>query len=74
MAEPAYVFKAFEAGADGVLIASCHPGDSLHSRHQGPAALPLLRATGQFGIEPERVRLEWIAASEPAKLVRWSTR
>src|SRR5512142_3020033 len=73
MADPAYVFKAFEAGADGVLIAGCHPGDCHYTAGNLKAQrrFPLLRALlEQFGVEPERVRLEWIAASEPQKLVR----
>ncbi len=73
MADPAYVFKAFASGADGVLIAGCHPGDCHYTAGnlKGQRRFPLLRALlEQFGVEPERVRLEWIAASEPAKLVR----
>lgn len=73
MADPAYVFKAFAAGADGVLIAGCHPGDCHYTAGNLKAQrrFPLLQALlAQFGVEPERVRLEWIAASEPGKLVR----
>jgi len=73
MADPAYVFKAFASGADGVLIAGCHPGDCHYTAGNLKAQrrfLLLRSLLAQFGVEPERVRLEWIAASEPGKLVR----
>lgn len=71
MADPAYVFKAFASGADGVLIAGCHPGDCHYTSGNLKAQrrFSLLKTLlNQFGVEPERVRLEWIAASEPNKL------
>lgn len=72
MADPAYVLKALSAGADGVLIAGCHPGDCHYTAGNLKAQrrFPLLKKLlAQFGVEEERVRLEWIAASEPARLV-----
>jgi len=70
--EPAFVLQAFREGADGVLIAGCHPGDChyvdgnlrAHARH----AL-LLRALEQAGLEPERLQLLWAGASEAERLV-----
>jgi F420-non-reducing hydrogenase iron-sulfur subunit len=65
--DPTFVLKAFAAGADGVLIAGCHPGD-CHYQNGNMKTLrriPLLkRMLDQMGIEPERVRLEWVSASE----------
>jgi F420-non-reducing hydrogenase iron-sulfur subunit len=62
-----FVLKAFEAGADGVLIGGCHPGD-CHYQEGNYKALRrmrlLKRVLAQFGVEDERVRLEWISASE----------
>jgi F420-non-reducing hydrogenase iron-sulfur subunit len=65
--DPTFVVKALADGADGVLIAGCHPGDCHY--HEGNyktlRRFPLLTTlVEQFGIEPERVRLEWISASE----------
>ena len=59
--------KAFEQGADGVLICGCHPGDCHYQDGNKKTArrLPLLKKMlAQFGIEDERVRLEWVSASE----------
>ena len=66
-ADPAFILKAFEMGADGVLIGGCHPGDchymegNYKTLRRNALLKPLL---AQLGIEPERVRLEWISASE----------
>ena len=65
--EPALVLKAFTAGADGVLVLGCHPGDCHYTEGNYKAArrIPLLKKMlEQFGIENERVRLDWVSASE----------
>ena len=66
------IFKAFAAGADGVLVAGCHPGDchymkgNLIARRRITGIKPLLEA---IGLGAERLRLEWISASEGGKVV-----
>jgi F420-non-reducing hydrogenase iron-sulfur subunit len=70
--EPTFILKAFEAGADGVLVLGCHPGDCHYAEGNYKAArrIPLLkRMLEQFGIEDERVRLDWVSASEGASFV-----
>jgi len=65
--DPTFVLKAFQQGADGVLICGCHPGDChYHDGNKKTARrMPLLKKMlNQFGIEDERVRLEWVSASE----------
>lgn len=65
--DPTFILKAFEQGADGVLICGCHPGDCHYSTGNYKAArrIPLLKKMlSQFGIEDGRVRLEWVSASE----------
>jgi F420-non-reducing hydrogenase iron-sulfur subunit len=65
--DPTFVLKAFQQGADGVLICGCHPGDCHYQDGNKKTArrMPLLKKMlGQFGIEEERVRLEWVSASE----------
>ncbi len=69
--DPQFVLAAFRDGADGVLIGGCHPGD-CHYQEGNYNALrrfellkPMLR---DFGIEEERVRLEWISAAEGDKV------
>jgi F420-non-reducing hydrogenase iron-sulfur subunit len=65
--DPVLVLKAFQQGADGVLLAGCHPGDCHYQSGNMKTLrrIPLLkRMLAQFGLEPERLRLEWISASE----------
>jgi len=65
--DPTFVVKAFAEGADGVLIAGCHPGDCHYEKgnYKAMRRYPmLLNLLDQFGIERERVRLEWVSASE----------
>jgi len=65
--EPTFVLKAFRQGADGVLICGCHPGD-CHYQEGNYRCLRrfhlLQKYIKQMGIEPERLKLEWISASE----------
>lgn len=79
MVHPNLVIDALTKGADGVLICGCHPGDchylegNLKAENRKEAIELLLE---DFGIEPERFRLEWISASEGprfAELVREMT-
>lgn len=65
--DPSFVMKAFQAGADGVLVCGCHPGDCHYSEGNYKAArrVPLLKKMlAQLGVEEERVRLEWVSAAE----------
>ncbi len=65
--DPTFVIKALTAGADGVLICGCHPGDChyVEGNYKTMRRYPLLkRMLRDFGIEEERVRLEWVSASE----------
>jgi F420-non-reducing hydrogenase iron-sulfur subunit len=72
--DPTFVIKALADGADGVLIAGCHPPSDCHYQSGNIKAMrryPLLmRTLEQFGIERERVRLEWISASEGLKFAQ----
>ena len=65
--DPTFVLKAFDAGTDGVLICGCHPGDCHYAEGNYKTArrISLLKKMlSQLGIEDERVRLEWVSASE----------
>lgn len=65
--DPMFIVKAFQMGADGVLIAGCHPGDchytegNYHLRRRFALLRPFL---DYLGIEEGRLRLEWVSASE----------
>jgi F420-non-reducing hydrogenase iron-sulfur subunit len=66
------VLKAFALGADGVLVCGCYPGDchyqkgNLSARRRVTGWKPFLEA---LGIGGDRLRLEWISASEGPKVV-----
>jgi F420-non-reducing hydrogenase iron-sulfur subunit len=65
--DPAFVLEAFRSGADGVLVAGCHPGDCHYISGNFKAyrrILMLKKLLEQFGLESERLRLEWVSASE----------
>jgi F420-non-reducing hydrogenase iron-sulfur subunit len=69
--DPQMVLWAFRNGADGVLIGGCHPGDCHYQEGNYKAmrrTTLLKKMLGQFGVEPERLRLEWISASEGERL------
>jgi F420-non-reducing hydrogenase iron-sulfur subunit len=64
---PTFVLKAFREGADGVLICGCHPGDCHY--HEGNYKCLrrfhlLQKYVSQLGMDKDRIRLEWISASE----------
>ena len=67
MVHPNLVIESLTKGADGVIICGCHPGDchylegNLITEKRAEAIYLLLE---DFGLEPERFRLEWISASE----------
>lgn len=71
--DPTFVVKAFQLGADGVLISGCHPGD-CHYQEGNYKALRrvhlLHRVLAGFGIDPQRLRLVWVSASEGE---RWAS-
>ncbi len=71
--EPEFIIKAFKSGADGVLILGCHPGD-CHYKEGNYKALRrfhlLRKVLNQFGIEDERLKLDWVSASEAEKFVK----
>jgi F420-non-reducing hydrogenase iron-sulfur subunit len=68
--DPTFILKAFSRGVDGVLIGGCHPGDChyMEGNYKAQRRIHLLRKMlSDFGIEPERLRLEWVSASEGAR-------
>ena len=69
--DPAFILEALKDGADGVLVAGCHLPSDCHYLSGNFKALRrvtlLKKVLQEFGIEPERVRLEWVSASEGDK-------
>jgi F420-non-reducing hydrogenase iron-sulfur subunit len=70
---PAFVLKALELGADGVLVSGCHFAD-CHYLFGAKRAAEQFEKTAALvkllGIEPARVRFEQISAAEAAIFVR----
>ena len=69
--EPTLIIKAFCEGADGVLIAGCHPGECHYADGNIKAlrrVVLLKKLLAQFGIEPDRLVIAWVAASEGVAL------
>jgi coenzyme F420-reducing hydrogenase delta subunit len=68
--DPEWIMEAFRLGADGVMVAGCHPGDchyiggNYRTRRRVAMLRSLLR---QFGLDPERLHLAWISAGEAEK-------
>ena len=68
--DPAFVLKAFELGADGVIVAGCHPADCHYINGNEKAAMRgdfLSSFLEDAGVEAQRFRIEWIAGSEGQK-------
>ena len=65
--DPVIIMRAFREGADGVLVAGCHPGD-CHYTEGNYYARRRFAVVHNFldymGIERERLQLEWVSASE----------
>ncbi len=67
------IMRAFDQGADGVLVLGCHIGECHYENgnHRTAKRLPVLRALMTFaGLEPERLRLDWVSASEGERFAR----
>jgi len=70
--DPEFVLNAFVKGADGVVVAGCHPGDChyVNGNYKTLRRMLLLREMlAQLGIDKKRLRLEWISAAEGKKFM-----
>jgi F420-non-reducing hydrogenase iron-sulfur subunit len=70
---PHHVLRAFQKGADGVLIGGCHIGDChyLRGNFMTIKRITFLQELLKFtGFEAERLHLEWISAAEGPKLAQ----
>jgi len=69
--DPTFVLKALALGADGVMIAGCHPGEChyLEQNYKAMRRFAMIKHTlRQFGLEEDRVRLVWASAAEGQQL------
>jgi coenzyme F420-reducing hydrogenase delta subunit len=68
--DPEFVIRAFQKGADGVLVAGCHPADChyIGGNYRTRRRMALMKMLiQQFGFDPDRLRLEWVSAGEGEK-------
>lgn len=73
---PSFIIRAFQNGADGVIVAGCHPGDCHY--HSGNfftrRRLSVFKNLLEYmGIEPARFEVRWISGSEGAKFAQVMT-
>jgi coenzyme F420-reducing hydrogenase delta subunit len=67
---PLFIIKAFERGADGVIVSGCHTGDCHYStgNYHARRRFAILHDLLQFmGVEEDRVTFAWVSASEGNK-------
>ena len=66
--DPVFILEALKNGADGVLVAGCHLPYDCHyisGNFKAQRRITVLKKLlGQFGIEPDRLKIEWVSASE----------
>jgi coenzyme F420-reducing hydrogenase delta subunit len=70
--DPVFIIRAFEGGADGVLVSGCHPGDCHYSsgNYHARRRFALFRDLMEFvGIDLTRLQFSWVSAAEGAKWV-----
>ena len=71
--DPSFILRAFQLGADGILVLGCHPGD-CHYQEGNFKALRrvhlLKRILRDFGVDERRLRLEWVSAAEGEKFAK----
>jgi F420-non-reducing hydrogenase iron-sulfur subunit len=68
--DPVFILEALKKGADGVLVAGCHPGDCHYQsgNYKTNRRIKLLKKLlGEMAIDPNRVKFEYVSASEGAK-------
>ncbi len=67
---PLFILRAFQRGADGVILCGCHPGDCHYSTGNYYARRRMTALFGMLsylGIDSRRTRVEWVSAAEGAK-------
>ena len=65
-----FLLKAFERGADGVIVSGCHPADCHYTagNYHARRRFAILRELLSFlGVDERRVTFSWVSASEGGK-------
>lgn len=67
---PMFILRAFQRGADGVILCGCHPGDCHYTSGNYFTRRRMLvykRLLEFAGLEPERFQVRWISGAEAGK-------
>jgi coenzyme F420-reducing hydrogenase delta subunit len=68
--DPVFIVKSLQSGADGVLVSGCHPGDCHYGQgnYYARRRMMMFRRLLEFvGIDPRRLQMSWVSASEGQK-------
>jgi F420-non-reducing hydrogenase iron-sulfur subunit len=71
--DPVFILEALKKGADGVLVAGCHPGDCHYQsgNYKTNRRIKLLKKLlSEMAVDPKRVRFEYVSASEGQKFAQ----
>lgn len=71
--DPNFILEALSLGADGVLVCGCHPGDCHYAKGNYSCMKRFAltrRLVEAMGLDPRRVRLEWVSASEGTRFTQ----
>ena len=74
--DPLFILKAYLGGADGVLVAGCHPGDCHYQEgnyYTRRRFAMLKKVFEETGLEQDRLHLSWVSASEGQKYAKVTT-
>lgn len=75
--DPTFVFKALADGADGVMVAGCHPGEChyIEQNYKAMRRFAMMQHTLKaMGVEEDRVQLVWASAAEGQRLAEAITK
>ena len=67
---PVFILNAFQQGIDGVIVGGCHPGECHYEtgNYLARRRITILRKILEYiGIDPRRVQMTWVSASEGKK-------
>ena len=74
--DPIFVLRAYLGGVDGVFIAGCHPGDCHYQEgnyYTRRRFAMLKKIIEEVNLEPDRLLLSWVSASEGQKYAKVAT-
>ncbi len=71
--DPLFIIKAFERGADGVIVSGCHPADCHYTsgNYHARRRFAVFRDFMEFlGVDPGRITFSWVSASRGRQVAR----